>query len=394
MRILIIGFAYSIHTARWIEMINDQGWDIHLFPSCFEELLHKDLKNITLYQTFYAKNKNLDKSVKRKGIYLHSDFLVKGLFFMIRRFLPNFYRKFQIKKVTKIIKKIKPDIVHSFEFQQAGYLINEVYKKFPGKFPKWLASNWGSDIYLFGQLKKHKERIREVLESCNFYLCESERDQKLAKKYGLKGKTLPIIPAAGGHHLEKIQKWKTENQKERTIIMLKGYQGWAGRALVGLRALERCSDLLKNYKIVMYSISSYEDMEIATELFSNHTGIEIELLPPFVSHEEIMKLHGKARISLGLSISDGLPASFLEAMSMGAFPIQSWTSTANEWVEDGKSAFLVPPEDPEIIERAIRKALTNDTLTKNAALINWKIAQQRLDFKNIKKTVIDFYKTM
>lgn len=31
----------------------------------------------------------------------------------------------------------------------------------------------------------------------------------------------------------------------RKVIMLKGYQNWAGRALVGLRALGRCEDILE-----------------------------------------------------------------------------------------------------------------------------------------------------
>ena len=49
------------------------------------------------------------------------------------------------------------------EFQSAGYFVAEAKKRFSGKFPKWIATNWGSDIYLFGQLKAHEKKIKEVI---------------------------------------------------------------------------------------------------------------------------------------------------------------------------------------------------------------------------------------
>ena len=48
-----------------------------------------------------------------------------------------------------------------------------------------------------------------------------------------------------------------------------------------------------------------------------------------VKYEEILEMHSKSRISIALSLSDGLPSSFLESMAMGSFPIQSDTSVAN-----------------------------------------------------------------
>ncbi|MBW1897870.1 MAG: glycosyl transferase family 1, partial [Deltaproteobacteria bacterium] len=103
--------------------------------------------------------------------------------------------------------------------------------------------------------------------------------------------------------------------------MLKGYQGWAGRALVGLRALERCADILAGYEIVIYSAS--KEVLIAAELFSKSTGVQTTIIPEGTPHHEVLKLHGKARISIGLSISDAISTSLLEAVVMGSFPIQS-----------------------------------------------------------------------
>jgi hypothetical protein len=50
---------------------------------------------------------------------------------------------------------------------------------------------------------------------------------------------------------------------------------------------------------------------------------------------------GRARIYLGVSKTDGISTSLLESIARGAFPIQSVTSCANEWVEHYKSGYLL-----------------------------------------------------
>ena len=133
-------------------------------------------------------------------------------------------------------------------------------------------------------------------------------------------------------------------------------------------------------------------MALAAELFRARTGVETIILPQGTPHREMLKAHGQARISIGLSISDAISTSFLEAMTMGSFPIQSDTSCANEWAEHGRTAFFVSPEDPEVVEAAIRRALTDDALVDSAATANWLTAQERLDANLIRPAVIEMYR--
>ena len=79
---------------------------------------------------------------------------------------------------------------------------------------------------------------------------------------------------------------------------------------------------------------------------------------------------------------------------MGSFPIQSWTACADEWIEDGKTGILVPPEDPEVVELAIRRALTDDELVNQAAERNYRIAEERLDQSILKPKAIEIYTTV
>jgi glycosyltransferase involved in cell wall biosynthesis len=48
---------------------------------------------------------------------------------------------------------------------------------------------------------------------------------------------------------------------------------------------------------------------------------------------------------VGHSLSEGISTSMLEAMAMGAIPIQTCTSCADEWIINGEAGFLVEPND-------------------------------------------------
>ena len=383
MKILIVAMSDSIHTARWISQIADQGWDIHLCPSTGDSL-HTDICGVTFHPIFFCGR--VGNRISKIGVSIIRDVII--FFFSI---VKKIMAKWHPLTLIDVIANIRPDIVHSLEMQHAGYQVLEAKKTFKGKFPPWIVTNWGSDIYLFGRLAAHAIKIREVLSRCDYYSCECNRDVCLGQAYGFEGTVLPVFPNTGGFNIENIKQLRqTGPVSARRLIMLKGYQHFAGRALVGLRALERCSDLLAGYEVAIYC--SVHDVILAAELFSFSTGIPTRIIPHHSPHDEILRLHGQARISLGLSISDAISTSLLEAMVMGSFPIQSWTACADEWIEYGKNGMLVPPEDPDVIEKSLRLALTDDCLVDAAAAYNERLMQERLDSQKLKKMAVEFYR--
>lgn len=383
-RILFIAMPDSIHTVRWISQISDQGWDLYLFP-VFHGNPHSDFRKITVFGADPFRPAHLDRSVRFKPWSSYAYYLdyIEGLLKSHKS------HRFVERALARVIRYVKPDLIHSLEIQHAAYLTLNVKKLVSSTFPKWIVTNWGSDIYLFGRLAAHTSRIQEVLANCNYYSAECERDVSLARQLGFRGETLPVLPNGGGYDLQHALTLRQPGAtSERKVIALKGYQTWAGRALVGLQALRMCVDQLQGYEVVIYSAG--HDVKIAAELFAQETGIKVTLLPP-TSHEEILMLHGRARISIGLSISDAISTSLLEAIIMGSFPIQSCTACADEWIIDGKSGFIVPPEDPREIADAICKALSDDRLADSAAKYNLRMAQMRLEHRIIKPQVVKMY---
>lgn len=385
MRILFVAMSNSIHTARWMSQLSDEGWDLHIFSSTDNITIHPDFKNITIYKNFFPYQKGIDKSVKIKGIPVIFNIFVRIGNIVIKTLIPDFNRI----RLNYLIARLKPDIIHSMEFQAAGYLTLSTKKKYSSKFPCWIATNWGSDIYLFRHDPAHFFKIQEILRNCDFYLSECRRDVNLAKEIGLRGEVLPLLPAAGGFDFEYFSKiQKIMPPSNRRIILLKGYQGWTGRALIGLEALKLCSSQLKGYSIAVYLAPPEIIPEI--EEFSRETGIPVKIIP-YRSHEELMGYFGQARIHIGLSISDGIPNTLMEAMILGAFPIQSDTSCADELIENGKSGILVPPENVSAVAAAIKITINDDELINKAANLNYLTAQERLDKSVIQPKVIEMY---
>ena len=169
--------------------------------------------------------------------------------------------------------------------------------------------------------------------------------------------------------------------------MVKGVQGEHGRALVALQALDLCGTSLKGYRIVCTRAGSDVVAE-AKRLAARH-GLEIVIQSG--TREDVLRWHGSSRLFIGLAVSEGANTSMLEAIAMGSFPIQSCTACADEWVMEGKSGLIVPPEDPEAVAAAIRRALGDDGLVDHAAELNERAASERLDERVVRPLVVNRY---
>jgi hypothetical protein len=390
MRILFVAMIDSIHSARWIGQVADQGWDIHFFRSAGSRV-HPKLENLTIHD-YIVRPPGASRNAHFAGALPWPFPRGAGL----ADYWLGFSRRQQDNRglrLARLIRKLKPDIVHSLEIQHGGYLTLQARNHLGDSFPVWAITNWGSDIYLFGRLSEHTDRIKAVLSACDYYWCECHRDVELARNFGFCGQFLPVLPIAGGFDLEAARQLRQPGPTSaRRLIVLKGLQSWAGRALVGLRALELCTDVLNGYRVAVYMAS--QDVAIAAKLLSQSTGIPVDIIPSGHPREEILRLHGRARISIGLNVSDAISTSFLETIVMGSFPIQSHTACADEWVRDGEAGLLVPPEDPQEIAVAIRRALNDDRMVDYAAEQNARLVAERLDSRNISPQVVQIYERM
>lgn len=391
MRILFVAMAQSVHIARWVAQLSGTGWDLHLFPSEWPCTPHPDLRGVTLHGVGLYRHPDVATTLPVEGLFPFQ----KGGYRLeswMKQHIPGLMARDRL--LARTIKHVRPDLVHSLEMQRAGYLTMDAYKRLGGRGPRWLYSCWGNDIYHFVHQPGHRPRIEKVLRSCNYLMTDCERDRKLAEKHGFRGTYAGYFPGPGGFDVDGMRsRFDLVAPSCRRTIAVKGYQHWSGRALVALQAIHRAKDVLGEFKIRVYSAVSPEVRAVVDHMATT-TSLDIEWVKQGQSHEHILDLFAQSRIAIGNSISDGTPNTLLEAMVLGAFPVQSNTVSTEEWVCDGRNGFLVNPESAADIERALRLAVSDDRLVDEARERNLDIVRARIDVRHVQPRLIATYRRL
>ena len=365
----------SIHVARWLVTFSDQDIDFTLVSSTPNRRVHPMIKDLV------KGNSNQVSSVTIRPF--------SGSFSIPLWTLDLIFRdRLRGAILSRLIRSIKPDYVHALELNHAGYIMTHAKNHRSSSSEKFIATNWGSDIFWFQQFSSHRKRISKLLTDLDFYSAECHRDLELATKYGFTGQFMDVLPNAGG--LEKDNLYRDlSTTSGRDVIVIKGYQSFVGRAVIALEAISSISSNLSNYRFVVYS-ANYKTQRIVKKLKSR-TGLDITCHgKKQLSHKEMLSLFASARIYLGVSLSDGISTSLLEAMAGGAFPIQTSTSCADEWIVNGVSGFLVDPSIESICQ-ALLAASSDDDLVDKASQINLRVARKRLDVAAINGKLTNFY---
>jgi len=374
MKILFISMP-SIHFIRWIQNLNETQNELYWF-----DVLNKgEFKGVT--------NVNQITNWKKRKFPR-----IKGEYVLSKKF-PEIYAKLQPflevtinQKLEEIIQEIKPDLIHSFEMQSCSYPIFKTMNKF--SHLKWLYSCWGSDLYYYQNDKEHYLKIKKLLNRINYLHTDCMRDFSIARQLNFKGKYLGVVPGGGGYDMIKYLKYR-KPLDERNVIVVKGYQHKFGRAINIIKALGEIQKDLIGLQVVIFGAH-----KVVFDYIKKHNLPFVVYQKDTISHEEIIEIIGKSVLYIGNSISDGIPNTLLEAMFMGAFPIQSNPGGATaEIVNNGKNGFLIEnTEDINHIQELILRSICDRKLAEKAFHENQKISQSYLDYHLNQQKIINIYK--
>ena len=361
----------SIHSARWLSQFQDQETTFLVFPSSPHRRIHPEL------------NRLLDGNHRAKYEIVHLGKYFGLPLWILDKFTNNFFRGLLL---NLFIKKYNPTTVHALELQNAGYITLKALENNKPKDLKLIVTNWGSDIFWFQRFPKHKEKIEHLLAIADAYSAECERDVALAKKLGFKGQVMPVIPNAGGFSEANLAMPRLPAEQRKTIA-LKGYDGWVGRAKISLEAVRSMATELQDYEIVVYS-ANRSVLKLAKNV-AKETGLSIKAHGKGkLTHNQVLELFARSKIYVGLSESDGISTSMLEAMAMGAIPVQTSTACCDEWFQDSGVA-VHEISVPEVMD-AIRKGLVLADDPSHAAK-NLETIKQKASAEDVKAIALKFY---
>ncbi len=360
----------SIHSARWLSQFRDGDYEFLLFPSSPHRRLRPELKALLAS----------DGPAKFRLFPLSRFF---GLpFWIADKFLGNLIRGTLVRSAAK---RFRPDLVHALELQNAGYIALKAFGGVKRDF-KLMVTNWGSDIFWFRRFPKHKAKLQILLAMADLYSAECSRDIGLARNLGFTGRAMPVIPNAGGFAATDLAVELTPST-ERTKIAIKGYQGWVGRAVTALDAVASIAEELKSFELVIYS-ANLKTIKHAREI-QKRTGLRFTIHPKgALSHRQVLDLFSQSKIYVGLSESDGISTSLLEAMAMGAIPVQTATACCDEWFTD--TGVAIRKIEVAEVARGIKKALELATDPKNV-LTNRETIKAKASADHVSRIARTFY---
>lgn len=370
----------SSHFFNWVEQLKDAGHEVHWFDVRDSSAKVSNIAWVRQYVVWklrwdYPGRYRMKKSYPR---------------------LYSFLQKVNERDTALVFEKklleVQPDLVHSFEMQLSCLPILGIMEKY--RSVKWAFSSWGSDVFYAKQIGIPQNLFKGVLKRIDYLITDCQRDYKIAVEKGFDQQYLGVFPGNGGVFIDSDC---IRPLSERKTILIKGYENELGKGFQIIKALsEKVLSLLKDYEIIVIGAShEIRDYVRDLERFKD-VPIKVYLRSEFIKNSDLLQLMGKSYIYIGNSLSDGLPNTMIEAMGMGAFPIQSNPGNATaELIKDGQNGLLIPnPLDVKNIEGLLLNALTNTEMIEKAFEYNTRMIKEKYDREKVKKDIVNMYESI
>jgi len=292
--------------------------------------------------------------------------------------------------LTKLLKRIKPDIVLSYAIKPVIY----------GSLAASLAgiSNIYSMITGLGYVFTGESVKQKIL----FRLVYPMYKSALSKNR--------VVFFQNPDDLKLFRDLKLVSSKGQQII-INGSGVDISHFAYSPPPVEPISFLLMARLIWDKGIGEY--VEAARNLKSRYPEVSFKLLGPFDINptaitpadvekwveEGIIEYLGEARdvrpylanssvYVLPSFYREGTPRSVLEAMSMGRPIVTTDAPGCRETVREGTNGFLVPIKDAEALEKAMEKFILNPEIIVDFGLASRKIAEEKYDVRKVNRTIL------
>lgn len=309
---------------------------------------------------------------------------------------PSFLRK-GISIMQQLSQKRGYDVFHSVTLLPAGFFISHFNKFLAHK--KSFVTIFGLDA--LGGFRNMKTRflIKQVFNRSDGIVSFSNFTKKEVEKlYGLeKDKIITIYP---GISVPKIDQKEVNGLMKRYEVGKKDFVVlFVGRLIErkGVDDLIQAIGKMKRERVKLLVVGEGPEKEKLTRLVMK-LGLQKKVLfagdvpyrkiPPFYELADIFCMPSKYLKEKG--DVEGLGLVFLEAQSYGIPVIGAQSGGIPEAIDDGKSGFIVPEEDPESIKEKIR-LLRNKQLYKKMSEYAPKLVKKKFSWEKCVDEHIKLY---
>ena len=369
MKVLVVGMVDSVHLARWAANLVGYPAEFYFLGTSPYRKTHANLVHLSKE----ASNIHL---IRRIGI-------LPVLSWILDRVFADFWRGLVVYRQVKILQ---PDLIHVNQLQMAGYPVLRALRMLKSSRPRLWSTNYGSELSWYLGKKGHKAALRLLMSQSEYFSAECQRDYRLAESAGFRGQTMECVPVSGS-----LQPNFVAGTKVRRYIAVKGYQTRWG---LGLAALRQAFKFVggkagKGYEIFAFSCTLPTYLYCWFKKTFQRSKVTF-FYKGTLNHDQVLAHLAKSIIYVGASKADGISTSMIEAMSQGAFPIQTSTSCASEWLSPN-SGVLLKVDEVNSLASIINDLLSGATDFEASRNLNFTTIASRLNPSVVREKIWSSY---
>lgn len=357
MRICYIADAPSIHTQRWVRYFADKGHEIHLISvKPFEgDFRGGEAGNVALY---------LLKRVPPRIRII--SFLINTLFLIVQ--------------IRKIVRKIKPDILHAHYISDNGLLAAM------SGFHPLVLSAWGSDILV----DVHRSRILRYF--AEFALKRADLITSSGENVMEEMIRLGADPNKINYILHGVDTGSF-NPAERSEALRRSLGIFDSPAVISVRHLTPLYDVeslikaiplvLRQVPEVKFIIAGDGDQRGYLEELADLLGVADGVrFVGWIPHDELPNHLASADIYVSTSLSEGgVSVSLIEALACGLPSVVTNVGDFRKWIESGENGFVVPIKRADLLAEKIIYLLENRELRDQMGKANRQLIEERANYE-------------
>lgn len=252
--------------------------------------------------------------------------------------------------LRKVLRQIKPDILHAGPIQTVGFLAAL------SGFKPLVSMSWGSDLLLDADRSNLFQRItRYVLKRSAVLIGDCDTVRRKAVSFGIRDESIVTFP--WGVDLEHFSPGREDDLRERAgwekafvLLHTRSWEPVYGVDLVA-HAFARALHQIPELRLFLLGHGSLSQkirriLEIDSVQGRVHFAGQ-------VGREELSRFYRTADLYLSASHSDGSSVSLMEAMASGLPVLVSDIPGNREWVQPDENGWLFPDGDATALEQAI-----------------------------------------
>ena len=322
-------------------------------------------KNIDVHVISNRKMKNGELGNVDPRIFFHEDLLDK-----LKKDAKNKYSllkiPFNLFTLKRLIKKIKPDIIHAFFIQGHGW-----YTALTGFHP-FVLTTMGSDINAnqgaYGTLVK-KAMLSYTIKRADLVTVQSRQGLEEVKK--IDPEKDPVYFRAGYNpnlffpdHKPKhlIDKFSLKNKF--IIISPRGFHKEFYNTETIVKGFSDFNKQVKNSFLFLLGNDNNTYGEKIKKLVEK-LGIKSNTkFLGYINHDELRDYFNLSDVGVSLTLKDGFPASLTELMACGKPIISGKNKSINELIDNNKNGFIITPLDTNELVHKLVKLYQDKSLRK------------------------------